>query len=96
MSCVKKLARHKKLEDLSKLSKQTIEDVFKKFKPVEQIVEETPTEIAIPKEASNIPQEKELENMIKDIMDMFSHLGDGMWICFKRYFSDSYFCRFCS
>lgn len=74
---MKKLPRHKKLEDLSKLSRQTIEDVFKRFKPVDQIVDETSPDVATLQEASNIPGEKELENMIKEIIDMFPHLGDG-------------------
>lgn len=80
MSCVKKLSRHKNLEEFKKLNRQTIEDVFKSFKPIEKIIEETPAE-AEHTQASmsdNAPKEKDLDNMIREIIDMFPHLGDGM------------------
>lgn len=77
VSCVKKLHRHKKLEELGKFNKQTIEDVFKNFKPVEQISiipDKEETQIVEP---CSVPKENNLEVMIKDITDMFPHLGDG-------------------
>lgn len=74
------MPRHKKLEQLGKLSRQTIEDVFKNFKPIEQIVDETPIkdELIYEEKKLNVPKEKELEDMIKDIIEMFPHLGDGI------------------
>lgn len=67
------------MEEFGKLKRETIEDIFKKFIPVEQIVEETPhQEKELHNVASNVPKEKDLEKMIKDIIDMFSHLGDGI------------------
>lgn len=77
VSCINKLPRHKKLEEFSKLNRKTLEDVFKDFKPPE--IEDNVPEKTI--EIENVNEktlkEAELEIMIKDIIDMFPHLGDG-------------------
>lgn len=77
VSCINKFSRHKRLQQLSALKKQTIEDIFKEFKPpeVEQEEEEEPQ--ASSSQAKTVLDENKIENMIKDIMDMFPHLGDG-------------------
>lgn len=67
---------------MGKLNRQTIEDLFKKFKPLEEVVDELPfEENIVQNEAGSVPKEKDMEVMIKDIIDMFPHLGDGLSIC---------------
>ncbi|KAG5888952.1 hypothetical protein JTB14_012211 [Gonioctena quinquepunctata] len=84
ITCINKFTRHKKLQELSKLKKQTIEDVFKEFKPPEPEPEE---ELPLPGPSNDTaPGEKDIDIMIKDIIDMFPHLGDGFVLrCLESY-----------
>lgn len=86
VSCINKLSRHRKLNQLSTLNKQTVEDVFKRFKPPE--IEPEPEEVPIagPSQENQTPNEVELEIKIKEITDMFPHLGDGFILeCLESY-----------
>lgn len=76
------------MEELSKLNGQTIENVFKEFKPPE-IIQEIPEEISVA-ESSNNPKDTEIEVMIKDIIDMFPHLGDGKVFLIDNNFFNNY------
>ncbi|CAH0564260.1 unnamed protein product [Brassicogethes aeneus] len=87
-SCLQKHSRHKKLEKITKLSRKTIEDVFKEFKPIEkepelQFTLPPPVEV---KQTSQGPSDNKIEQLIKDIIDMFPHLGDGFVLkCLEAY-----------
>lgn len=67
------------MQELTKLKKQTVESVFKDFIPVAP--EEPEEDVAQPgssTSATEIP-DSEIEEKIQSIMDMFPHLGDGMY-----------------
>ncbi|XP_056634151.1 activating signal cointegrator 1 complex subunit 2 [Diorhabda sublineata] len=85
VSCINKLPRHKKLIQLLKLKNETIEDVFKRFKPPEIEPEVEP--VAGPSETNQKRNnEVELDVKIKEIMDMFPHFGDGFILkCLEAY-----------
>ncbi|VEN63810.1 unnamed protein product [Callosobruchus maculatus] len=88
LDCLLKCRRHKTLEKLARLKRDTIESVFKKFKPPEIENEvETPAAIASKQAAiSEKNREQEVEKMIKEIMEMFPHLGDGFVLaCLEAY-----------
>lgn len=61
------------------MKKQTIEDIFKEFKPpnVEVGDEEEEEPQASSSHVKTVPDESGIESMIKDITEMFPHLGDG-------------------
>ncbi|CAG9812776.1 unnamed protein product [Phaedon cochleariae] len=83
VSCINKLQRNKTLQELSKLKKQTIEDVFKQFRPPIIEPDDEPTHIESALEDIN---ENDIDVVIKDIVDMFPHLGDGFVLkCLECY-----------
>ncbi|XP_074032009.1 activating signal cointegrator 1 complex subunit 2 [Leptinotarsa decemlineata] len=85
VSCINKFSRQKKLQELSKLKKSTVESIFKDFKPPELEPEEEPV-IPVPSHNTGSSKEKEIDIMIQDIMDMFPHLGDGFILkCLESY-----------
>ncbi|KAJ8916873.1 hypothetical protein NQ315_005880 [Exocentrus adspersus] len=85
VSCINKFPRHKRLQQLSSLKKQTIEAIFKEFRPPEineEIIEPQPG----PSHVKTGPDDREIEIMIRDIIDMFPHLGDGFVLqCLEAY-----------
>ncbi|XP_072393970.1 activating signal cointegrator 1 complex subunit 2 [Diabrotica undecimpunctata] len=86
ISCINKLPRHKKLQRLSKLKKQTVEDIFKKFKPPEIEVEEEPEPTAGPSNINGGVSDDDIESKIKEIVDTLPHLGDGFVLqCLESY-----------
>uniref|UniRef100_A0A6P7F821 Activating signal cointegrator 1 complex subunit 2 n=1 Tax=Diabrotica virgifera virgifera TaxID=50390 RepID=A0A6P7F821_DIAVI len=86
ISCINKLPRHKTLQRLSKLNKQTVEDIFKKFKPPEIEVEEEPEPIAGPSNMNGGVSDDDIESKIKEIIDTLPHLGDGFVLqCLEAY-----------
>ncbi|XP_050308119.1 activating signal cointegrator 1 complex subunit 2 [Anthonomus grandis grandis] len=83
VSCIKKLPRNKKLQELSKLNRQTLENVFKDFKPPYEPEYFQPDLEAGTSTAQN---DSDIEEMIRGIVDMFPHLGDGyIYQCLESY-----------
>lgn len=82
VSCINKLPRNKKLQELSKLKRQTIECAFRDFVPP---APEEP-EVSEPQPGTSRdltgPSENEVDEKIRSIMDMFPHLGDGKFVKF--------------
>ncbi|ERL91004.1 hypothetical protein D910_08346 [Dendroctonus ponderosae] len=86
VSCIIKLPRNKKLQELTELKKKTIESVFKEFIPV--VPEEPEEDIAQPGPSRGLTElpESEIDQKIQSIMDMFPHLGDGFVLqCLESY-----------
>lgn len=86
VSCINKLARNKKLEQLSKLKRQTIESVFRDAAPVSiEPVEEFDAQPGSSREV-NGHNGSDVEESIRNIIDMFPHLGDGFILqCLEAY-----------
>ncbi|CAH1966346.1 unnamed protein product [Acanthoscelides obtectus] len=88
LDCLLKYRRYKTLQKISSLKPDTIEDVFKKFKPPEIVKEEVSPQVVGAKQSviSEKKKEQDVESMIKEIMEMFPHLGDGFVLaCLEAY-----------
>ncbi|XP_066261106.1 activating signal cointegrator 1 complex subunit 2-like [Euwallacea similis] len=86
VSCIEKLPRNKKLIELSKLKRQTVEAVFRNFTPA--LSEKPEVEESLPGSSRQdiAKGNSEVEGKIRNIMDMFPHLGDGFVLqCLQSY-----------
>lgn len=85
VSCIERLPRNKTLRELSKVKRQTVEAVFRDFAsaipelPDEAVFEPEPG----PSGVRQIENDSEIEEKIRNIIDMFPHLGDGECLIFQ-------------
>ncbi|XP_066137597.1 activating signal cointegrator 1 complex subunit 2 isoform X2 [Euwallacea fornicatus] len=86
VSCIEKLPRNKKLMELSKLQRQTVEAVFRDFTPIVSDELEVEKSLPGPSRRDVVVENSEVERKIRNIMDMFPHLGDGFVLqCLQSY-----------
>ncbi|XP_060522407.1 activating signal cointegrator 1 complex subunit 2 [Cylas formicarius] len=87
VSCVDRLPRNHKLQELSKMNRQTLEGVFRDFQPPPSHVAEGATEPSVETPERDA---EDVERKIRHILDMFPHLGDGFILqCLESYDYDA-------